>query len=219
MISATTDAGQGIKKGEKIVIKGAQRWDAIFDIGTKYKDLNEVFISQLTEEFKSLTGIKLSHVVDLGCGTGETLARFCKEGVGVTGVDFSTVAFKKAKATLLSCISEAFLIEADLENLDKVRIETTVGILWLCKLVLAFIKDKTEFLKNVRDKMNKGDAFFLMTPVLHDGVVYQKEDKPGIAVRLEEVDVLSSKVFGNRYIFSNEYQGERGHTISYLVKK
>ncbi|MDD2758089.1 MAG: class I SAM-dependent methyltransferase [Patescibacteria group bacterium] len=219
MISTTTGAEEGTKKRENAVSKDAQRWDAIFDIGTKYRDLNEVFILQLIEEFKSLTGIKLAHLVDLGCGTGDTLARFCKQDIGVTGIDFSAVALKKANLALSSCDSDVFLIEADLENLDKVKIKTTVGTLWLCKFVLAFIKDKAKFLKNVRDKMNKGDAFLLMTPVLHDVINYQKEDKPSIAIRVEEADALLLKIFGNRHIFSNEYQGERGHTVSYLVKK
>lgn len=210
---------QGVKKGERSKLNGTYRWNAIFEDGTKYRDLNEAFVLQLIKEFESSTGMKPAHVVDLGCGTGDTLTRFCARGIGVTGIDFSMVALKEAKKRLASCDGKFVFIEADLENLDNVKIKTPAGTLWMCKLVLAFIKDRAKFLKNVRDKMNGGDMLFVMTPVLHDEIVYQKEDKPGISIRQDEADALMLTIFGNKQVFSNEYPGERGHVVSYLIKK
>jgi SAM-dependent methyltransferase len=219
MLSTITDPGYGAEKRESTNTKAAQKWDAVFDAGAKYRDMNEVFVSRLIEEFLSLSGIKPSHVVDLGCGNGDTLAKFCKQGIGVTGIDFSVAALKKAKILLSSCNCKVFIIEADLENLDSVKIKAPTGTLWLCKLVLAFMNDKAKFLVNVKNKMNTGDILLLMTPILHNNIVYQKEDKPGIAIRFEEVESLIAEIFGNKQVFSNEYHGERGHTISYLAKK
>ncbi|MEK7606601.1 MAG: class I SAM-dependent methyltransferase [Patescibacteria group bacterium] len=164
-------------------------------------------------------GAEPAHVMDLGCGTGDTLAKFCARGIGVTGIDFSTVALQEAGKRLRACKEKLVLIEADLEHLHSLNMKTPAGTLWLCKLVLAFIKDKTKFLEDVRGKMNVGDMLFVMTPVLHEEILYTKEDKPGIALRLEEADILMSTIFGDKHMFSNEYPGERGHIISYLVKK
>lgn len=212
------DADRRIKNNV-IGLKGAHKWNAFFKDGTKYRDLNEVFVLQLIEEFESSTGIKPTHVVDLGCGIGDTLGRFCARGIGVTGIDFSAVALKEAKKKTASCKGKKAFIEADLESLDDVQIVPPAGSLWVCKLVLAFINKRTRFLKNVLNKMKAGDMLFVMTPVLHDEIVYQKEDKPGIAIHQDEVDALMLAIFGSKRVFSNEYPGERGHVVSYLVKK
>lgn len=219
MITIIRDPEYVLQKRAKIASKAVHRWNAIFESCKKYRDLNEVFVLQLIEVFESLTGTSLKHVVDLGCGTGDTLAKFCKQGFDVTGIDFSIVGLKKAKIALSSCNGRVTLIEADMEDLDKVKISVPAGTLWLCKLTLAFIKDKTSFLRSVRNKMNSGDMFLLITPVLHNDIIYQRDDKSGIAILLEEVDSLVLGIFGNSQIFSNEYHGERGHTISYLIER
>lgn len=195
----------------------AKKWDEIFQAGAKFRDLNEVFVWQLIEKFKSSSKVSLSHVVDLGCGTGETLARFRAHGLGVTGIDFSQVALTAARQTLALSDEPNRLIEADLASLSNLTIETPVGTLWLGKLVLAFIDDKEKFLMGVKEKMKSGDMLLIMTPIIHGGIIYQPEDKPGIAMLQEEVERLVRSVFGRFEVFSNEYPGERGHIISYLV--
>jgi SAM-dependent methyltransferase len=217
IISDIEGVDNGAKK-EKKNFQGANKWDAVFKDDVKYRDLNEVFVLQLIDEFKASTGIKPAHVVDLGCGNGNTLFKFCARDISVTGIDFSVVALEEAKKKLVSCDGKADFIEADLENLDNVKIEVPAGTLWLCKLVLAFINDRKKFLKNVRDKMKAGDMLLIMTPILHDEIIYQKEDKPGIAIRQNEMGDLMLNIFGSKQVFSNEYTGERGHIVSYLVK-
>ncbi len=218
-IQTTTGAENGVNQGDQAKLSGAQKWDALFQNGAKYRDLNEAFVWQLIEKFKSLSGASLAHVVDLGCGTGDTLLRFAAHGIGVTGIDFSAVALQAAKEKLAASGNRAVFIAADLANLDQVKTTTPTGTLWLCKSVLAFIPDKEKFLQQVRDKMTLGDMLLVMTPVWHDQIVYQPEDKPGIAIRLEEMEQLMSTVFKSPRIFSDEYPGERGHIISYLIKK
>jgi len=155
----------------------------------------------------------------LGCGTSETLVHFCKFGIPVTGLDFSTVALKKSKTTLAPFGDKISLIQSDLQNFNSTKIKTPPGTLWLCKFVLAFIDNKKKFLQTVRKKMKTGDMFLIVTPVLHNGIEYKKEDKPGIAIDFEELENLMSSVFGNKEIFSDEYFGKREHVVSYLVKK
>ncbi|MFA5130337.1 MAG: methyltransferase domain-containing protein [Patescibacteria group bacterium] len=197
----------------------ADKWNGIFSKGTAYRELNEVFILDLLDAFAKISGRKPSAVVDLGCGSGDTLARFTQLGIPVTGVDISNIAIEKAKERLKAVDHDAECILHDLDNIASLKLNAPEGALWMCKLVLAFISDRRAFLENVHVKMKSGDQFLIMTPVLHDEVNYTKEDKPGIAIPIKEIESLLTDIFGSFMIFSNEYTGERMHVISYFVGK
>jgi ubiquinone/menaquinone biosynthesis C-methylase UbiE len=197
----------------------ATKWNALFDNGAKYRDLNEIYILDLIDQFEKISGHKPASVVDLGCGNGETLSKFSSFGIPVIGVDVADVALDQAKKKLEESGLEFSLILHDLDQMETLRIDVPENTLWICKLVLAFIEDKLGFLQNVRNLMKSGDQLLVMTPVLRVGVSYTKEDKPGIAIGINEIVSLLTDALGGFTIFSDEYLGERGKVVSYLMFK
>jgi ubiquinone/menaquinone biosynthesis C-methylase UbiE len=193
----------------------ADKWNSLFEGGAKYREINEVFALDLLDALKKEVGKRPAAVVDLGCGSGDTLARFAALGLQAVGVDISNVAIEQAKEKL----SAATLIQHDLDDIGTIKIDAPVGTLWICKLVLAFVTDKKAFLNGVRGLMRDGDALLVMTPVLREDVAYAKEDKPGIALPVTEAEGLMMETFGGFTVFASEYPAERGHVVSYLVKK
>ncbi len=61
---ATTSLGatHGVKQRKRINFKSVHKWDAIFKDGTKYRDLNEIFVLQLLATHRRVRILN-------GCGT------------------------------------------------------------------------------------------------------------------------------------------------------
>lgn len=197
----------------------AKKWNTLFENGAKYRDLNEIYILDLLDQFEKINGHRPSSIVDLGCGNGETLSKFSSLGIPVIGVDVSNVALDQANKKLAESGLEFSLILHDLDKMETLQIDAPENSLWICKLVLAFIEDKLGFLKNVSKLMKNGDQLLVITPVLREGVNYTNEDKPGIAIKIKEIESLLTETYGNFIVFSNEYLGERGRVVSCLVIK
>lgn len=195
------------------------KWDSLFAGGAKYRNLNEVFVLDLLDQFETATGHAPTAVIDLGCGDGETLKKFSMRGFPLIGIDFSKVALNLAMSKFKEDESAAMFLFWDLADISRLSIETPEGSLWLCKFVFAFLDEKVSFLRQVHSRMKEGDKFLLMTSVVHKGVVYTPEDKPGIAVEIEMLKKMFVEEFGDVSVFSNEYPGDRGHIVSYLVQK
>jgi len=173
------------------------RWDKLYNEGAKYKILNEEFLNKLLIEIEKKSKKKPKTMIDLGCGTGDSLIKFIEKGFNVIGIDFSKIALKKAKDSLNKLGFDAKLIQMDLNNLNIGKQADVI----FCKLVLAFIKNKVEFFKKVKTMMYEHSSFILITPVLHKGIKYTKSDKPGIAIDFEELKkLLSDDFFINKIV-------------------
>ncbi len=199
--------------------KPTARWDKAYTDGTKFLGINEVFIQQLLARFTAHTSKEPTRVIDLGCGDGSTLASFGQIGVPLIGIDFSSVGLDLAKDNLKSYSDQTTLISRDLNDIKEIDLGVSDYSLWVCKLVLAFVEDKQEFLSEVAKKMSSHDVLLLMTPILHDGINYSPEDKPNIAIKETELAHLLSDNFAWREIFSDAYRDQRVHTVSYLLGK
>jgi SAM-dependent methyltransferase len=190
------------------------KWDNIFLQGIDFARLNELFFENLFQELAKRLGRAPRTLIDLGAGTGDTLLKFGRKGVAVTGVDFSQVALQKADEVLHEAGIQAKLIVVDFEELEK--IEGIYDVIF-SKLAYAFVKDKQKFFRNIKNLMHEKSLFVLMTPVLHTGITYAETDKPEIAVDFEETKKLLKQNFKSVEEFNHHYFGERGDRATFLA--
>ncbi|MBN1585017.1 class I SAM-dependent methyltransferase [Candidatus Uhrbacteria bacterium] len=192
----------------------SQKWDGLYTGGAAYKPLNLVFLNRLLERIEALTGRRPATVLDLGCGTGDSLAKLAAAGItDVRGMDCSSVALEMAD----KAIDSDRLSRGDLDGLDRSELAEGRYDLILCKLTVAFVRDRSRFLKTVKEMMNAGSVLCVITPVLYDGVEYRPEDKPSIAVSYAEFRSLLEETFGRVEEFHHDYFGERGDTVTFLA--
>jgi ubiquinone/menaquinone biosynthesis C-methylase UbiE len=191
------------------------KWDELFAKGAKYKPLNGEFLDVILRRAEKIIGKKPKTAIDLGCGTGDVVLQFVEKGLTVTGIDFSEVAISKAKNKLTEMNLKAEFIKTDLNNLN---LDKKADIIF-CKFVLAFIEDKTKFLKSVKKMMRKNSVFILITPILRESVEYTKEDKPFIAVDLKKLKKLFKENFGKVKILNKDSFAKNGEILSFLIVK
>jgi len=192
------------------------KWDQIFSNNPQYKPLNEHFLNNLLTKIKADINPPLQKVVDLGCGTAQTLFQFSKLGFNVTGLDFSEVALNKVQQKIEeNKITNIKLIKLDLSN-EKINLEADI---FLCNFVYTFINKKEFFLKNVAQCLRGDSTFILITPVTHSGTFYTEEDKVNIAVDFEETTKLLKNIFSNVEIYHHDYIGFREDYVTFLIKK
>lgn len=191
-----------------------KKWDNLYATGAKYRPLNQIFLDRLIKKIEKLMKKKIKTVIDLGCGTGDAIAQFEKRGYKSIGIDFSAVAIAKAKEKN----SNARFIEHDLNSLQSLDVKKGTNLI-CCKLTIAFIKNKNTFFREVKKLMNDNSVFCLITPVLHDDIDYNIEDKPGIAVNYKTIKNQLQRFFKTAIEFDNEYVGEKNHIVTFLIIK
>ncbi len=192
------------------------KWDLLFKKCVKYKPLNDLFLGKLLYRLKEITP-QLKNVIDLGCGSGESLLKFYKNDFIVTGIDSSIVAIEKAHGLFKKENLNFIFSVGDLEEITK-TINGKFDIIF-SKDTYAFIKDKQNFLESVNGLMHTESIFVLITPVLYNGIKYSKEDKPGIATDFNETKNILSKNFDSVEIFHHDYFGNKGDIATFLVTK
>lgn len=161
-----------------------------------------------------MAGAEPGSALDLGCGTGETLAKLKSVGIeDVAGIDCSEVALDEARKQL----PDESLHCCDLN--DAVFPAERQFDLIICKLTVAFVADKESFLNKVSALMHEKSVLCIITPVLHESLEYTKEDKPGIAVKYPEFKALLESRFGNVEELHHDYTGERGDLVTFLAIK
>lgn len=192
------------------------KWDKIFSEGVDFTPLNQVFLNNLLSFIKNKIDSDPKTMIDLGCGTGDTLIKFSKKGLNVEGMDSSEVALEKAKESLSKeGIDGVKLSNVDLNNLVLDKKYDLI----LCKLTYAFIDDKESFLEEVKKGMTHKSVFILITPVLHKGIEYLPEDKPGIAVDIEETNEILIRHFSNSEIFHHNYYRDKIDETTFVLMK
>lgn len=192
------------------------KWDEGFKVGRDYNPMNEILLDMV-----------LAHVdndkktaIDLGCGTGDAVIKLAKRGMTVIGTDWSPEALRKtqARAEEEGVADKVNLHEVDLDKLTEADLKAGEADIILCKLVVAFVSDQKAFCEAVKDLLNENGAFVIQTPVLHDGVEYVPEDKPGIAVPYKEFKTMLEEVFTDVTEFDHSYYSDRGDLVTFIVK-
>lgn len=192
------------------------KWDQIFASNPTYKPLNEVFLTQLLENIKKDINPLPKSLVDLGCGTAETIFQFAKKGYKVTGIDFSKVALDKLQEKVdKSGLNNITLQLVDL-NESVLKIEADI---FLCNFVYAFINNKESFLKNIAECMKENSVLILVTPVKYKNVIYEPADKPDIAVEYDETVQKLNELFSEVLVYHHDYFGFREDYTTFLIKK
>lgn len=191
------------------------RWDTIYTEGTKFTPLNEIFAATLLREIKKYHHKMPRTLLDLGCGVGEDLATFANLGLRISGVDGSKIAIVHAKKNLKALkIRPKTLAVENLSSFTPKQYDV-----YFSKLTFAFIKNKANFLKNIKQSMSSTSSFILITPVLHEGIRYQAGDKPMIAVNFQDVSKSLTKNFGTVVPFHHNYIGKRMDVVTFLCFK
>jgi 2-polyprenyl-3-methyl-5-hydroxy-6-metoxy-1,4-benzoquinol methylase len=182
-----------------------QRWSNVYKQGRDF----QLVSSQEIDRFLSYALPEAPKTcLDLGCGTGQLTRELYHRGYKVLGIDASNEAIQRAK-TLTTVPNERLsYVQVDLEydNLNEKTNSLAPYGLVTCKLVYAFIKDKSAFLEKVKTILHPKGVFVVITPMLDD----VEEGKKGIAVDDEALqlfrdhfkDVSIYRLNGLTYIIS-----------------
>lgn len=144
--------------------------------------------------------------LDLGSGTGQLTRELYHRGYRCVGIDASSEAVKRARH-LTSVSSEALLyIHRNLESDEfQVTAEDSQYSLITCKLVYAFVKDKSAFLEKITNFLTPNGIFVVITPMLED----VEEDKKGIAVDESAIKLLET--------YFNKIERYKTNGLTYFV--
>ncbi len=194
-----------------------KKWDEAFRAGRDFNPLNEIILDSIL----SVINKPVQKALDLGCGTGDAVVKLAKRGVSIVGTDWSMEAIEKAKQRVLDAgVSEnVHLLQVNLNQLPNESLVTQKYDLILSKLVIVSIDDKKHFCKEVKSMLSENGVFVLMTPVTHESVTYELEDKiTTTAVPYEELVATLKDVFTDVTEFNHSYFFERGDLVTFLLK-
>jgi ubiquinone/menaquinone biosynthesis C-methylase UbiE len=193
----------------------AEKWDGLYSKGAAYKPLSPLLLKAILDRAEQMTGHRPDTALDLGCGTGDSMSKLKAAGLKqVSGIDCSAVALDEARQANPDCD----LTVADLNELQSSDFANRKFDLVMCKLTVAFLKDKAGFLAAAKGMLTDDGILCVITPVLHEGIEYAKEDKPGIAVDYRGFSRLLNENFGEVTELHHDYFGDKGDTVTFLAK-
>jgi protein-L-isoaspartate(D-aspartate) O-methyltransferase len=178
-------------------------WNKMFSEGRDYQVFNQILLNKIIKD-QRVGG----EVLDVGCGTGDLVIKLSERGMSVTGLDFSSVAIEKAKQRLASKNISANLI---LGNIGSINTQFDAIF---CKLVYAFINDKENFLRAIKNGLKEGGVFILITPILNEENK-NLETKPGICAKTEDIELLRN-IFDSTEEYHTNYEDE-GRIVKTLI--
>lgn len=139
-----------------------EKWSEAYDGG---KDFRPLFPAELKRIFTLLpSDLGKRHHLDIGCGTGGLTRDLFHRGYTSTGIDPSSSAIECAKAATVYLGRGIDYIHDDFENVDLPQDSYS---LITCKLVYAFLQDKSKCIEKVHDLLTPVGNFILITK-LHD---------------------------------------------------
>lgn len=128
-------------------------WNDAYDNHRDFSQLKTVDLLSILELASNPTGNHL----DIGCGTGNLTRDLYHLGYQPTGIDLSERAIKIAR------VATTKDIEYQCGDFMQLEFTETFSLI-TCKLVYAFIKDKTAFLEKVINLLTTDGSFILITP-------------------------------------------------------
>lgn len=126
------------------------------------KDFGLITSQALTSVLSNIETNTKKVCLDIGCGTGQLTRELFHRGYECVGVDISSKAIETAKNH--TGTPTLHYLHFDIENDDVSTLPLQPYSLITCKLVFAFIKNKDNFIDNVRFVMAKGGSFVIITP-------------------------------------------------------
>ena len=141
----------------------------IYDIFMKHVDYDKWY------EFLKMFITKKGTVLDLGCGTGEFLWRFLKDGFSVVGVDLSKKMLEISEKKLLknNLVNNYKLVKENIINYDNINKKNEIQQVdyIICNFdTVNYLKNEKEFLKFIK-KCNqnlKQDGYLIFDAVTED---------------------------------------------------
>lgn len=194
-----------------------ERWDEVFKQGKDFTTLNVVFLDE--ELFPRLSSSAVDTprtFLDIGCGTGDALMKMQERGFAVSGIDASAEAVRIAREK--TGLNEEIVV-GDIDAGDLGQFEQNKYDLIFVKLVIAFIKDKESFVKNIRSLLSENGQLLLMTPLVYPDTEYTKPNTKGIAVDAGIIDALLKKNFSKVDLFHKDYLDDNGVLGYYLCSR
>lgn len=198
-------------------------WNATYSKGRKYPQFSDAFLDELLTLLSRKYGLKdLSNVVDIGCGRGELAIQLAKRGIKVTGFDSSEKALETARAKAAKADVDSLIqfIKTDIDKFEdnKLKEEIAKAQLVICKLVIAFLNNRAEFLKKLKHNMKDEALLLLQTPVFLD--------KEGLTNHLSSISVPKKQfenelkeIFFSFSLLKEELMSEDVLLNTYVVRK
>lgn len=194
-----------------------ERWDNIFNEGKDFRPMNQILLDRVLDFIKK-SNTYPKNALDIGCGTGDLVVKLARAGFETTGIDISKVALQKADLRTHEAGTGAVFHQLDIT--DPTFLKTFVHPIELifCKLVYAFIPNKNAFLDAVKSVLSENGFFVLITPVLYEGVEYDKR-LMGISVNYKETLLSLQQHFTSVTIFNESFTDEKESLITFIAKK
>jgi len=127
-------------------------WADQYDTNSnKTRDLDTI------STIETLSKLKFSSVIELGCGTGKNTIFLLKKAKKIIGLDFSQEMLNKAKLKINDKRVE--FRKADMTT--EWKIDNDSADLITCNLVLEHIEDLDIFFDQANKKLKNGGAFFI----------------------------------------------------------
>lgn len=117
--------------------------------------------SRLTRILNHVNVPNTAKALDVGCGTGQLCRDLVHRGFRVRGVDMSSTAIAQARQSTTLPVNS---IEFSVCNVEKDEIATGKYDMVFCKYVLAFISDKSKFLKKIISLKTPDGTFVVISP-------------------------------------------------------
>jgi predicted TPR repeat methyltransferase len=162
--------------------KVSEFWNDHYSKGSDYILVSNALIDNLFS-----LNPKASTFLDLGCGTGEFMRRMEQRGLVATGVETSEQAIGLAHERG----TKGTIYLGDLEEVEQLNLKAKFDLISL-KLVIAFIKNRAILLEWCKQHLSEKGFLVVNTPV---STKTRAHDKPGIAVKEEEIEILLNWCF------------------------
>lgn len=134
------------------------------DWNTRYnndRDYTWLSTGRLTHILNHVNAPNAAKALDVGCGTGQLCRDLVHRGFRVRGVDMSSTAIAQAKQSTTLPVNS---IEFAVCNVEKDDIATGKYDIVFCKYALAFISDKSSFLKKIISLKTPDGTFVVISP-------------------------------------------------------
>lgn len=195
-----------------------ERWDAVFKEGKDFTSFNEIFIDEvLVPKLSKIEQNTEQKLLDIGCGKGDLMFKMKNRGFIVSGIDASDEAMEVARKLVGD--DEAEIISGDLDEEALSHFRGKKFDLITMKLVIAFIKDKAEILKEVNNLLKEDGKFLLITPLTRQDITYTKAQTKGIAVDAILIETLLKSTFSKFELIHRDFIEDNGVVGYYLCSK
>ncbi len=154
------------------------KWNTYY---SQSKDFGLITSQSISKILEYTDPVLEKSCLDIGCGTGQLTRELYHRGYSCVGIDLSKEAIKIAESLTVVPKEKLSYKLHDFESEEIPSLFKANYSLITCKLVYAFIKNKTIFLSKVKKILNSGGIFVIITPITSP-----PEDRRPIEVSLSD---------------------------------